>query len=76
LFLASRDRFRPSYQTVTSTCTWVALAMSRLEARGRGVVLLHDIHRATADALPDILKELKQKGFHVVHVVPSSVNQF
>jgi peptidoglycan-N-acetylglucosamine deacetylase len=54
----------------------VALAMSRLEARGRGVLLLHDIHRATADALPDLLKELKQKGFHVVHVVPSSVDQF
>jgi peptidoglycan/xylan/chitin deacetylase (PgdA/CDA1 family) len=54
----------------------VTLAMSRLEARGRGVLLLHDIHRATADALPDLLKELKQKGFHVVHVVPSSVDQF
>jgi peptidoglycan-N-acetylglucosamine deacetylase len=39
-------------------------------------LLLHDIHRATADALPDLLKELKQKGFHVVHVVPSSVDQF
>jgi len=26
--------------------------------------------------LPELLKELKQKGFHVVHVVPSSVNQF
>jgi peptidoglycan/xylan/chitin deacetylase (PgdA/CDA1 family) len=54
----------------------VTLAMNRLEARGRGVLLLHDIHRATADALPDLLKELKQKGFHVVHVVPSSVEQF
>jgi peptidoglycan-N-acetylglucosamine deacetylase len=54
----------------------VALAMSRLEARGKGVLLLHDIHRATADALPEILKELKQKGFHVVHVVPASVDQF
>src|SRR5580692_10583525 len=54
----------------------VTLAMNRLEARGRGVLLLHDIHRATADALPDLLKELTQKGFHVVHVVPSSVDQF
>ena len=54
----------------------IALAMSRLEARGKGILLLHDIHRATADALPELLKELKQKGFHVVHVVPSSVNQF
>jgi peptidoglycan/xylan/chitin deacetylase (PgdA/CDA1 family) len=50
--------------------------MSRLEARGRGVLLLHDIHRATADALPDLLKELRQKGFRVVHVVPASVDQF
>jgi peptidoglycan-N-acetylglucosamine deacetylase len=54
----------------------VALAMSRLEARGRGVLLLHDIHPATVAALPGLLKELKQKGFHIVHVVPSSVDQF
>jgi len=54
----------------------IALAMSRLEARGKGILLLHDIHRATAAALPDLLKDLKQKGFHVVHVVPSSVDQF
>jgi len=54
----------------------IALAMSRLEARGKGILLLHDIHRATADALPGLLKELKQKGFHVVHVVPTTVNQF
>jgi peptidoglycan-N-acetylglucosamine deacetylase len=54
----------------------IALAMSRLEARGKGILLLHDIHRATASALPDLLKDLKQKGFHVVHVVPSSIDQF
>jgi peptidoglycan-N-acetylglucosamine deacetylase len=50
--------------------------MSRLEARGKGVLLLHDIHPATVAALPGLLKDLKQKGFHVVHVVPSSVDQF
>jgi Holliday junction resolvase len=30
--------------------------------------LMHDIHRATAMALPILLKELKANGYHVVHV--------
>jgi peptidoglycan-N-acetylglucosamine deacetylase len=54
----------------------IALAMNRLEARGRGILLLHDIHPATVAALPGLLKELNQRGFHVVHVVPTSVDQF
>ncbi|HEY7665622.1 MAG TPA: polysaccharide deacetylase family protein [Xanthobacteraceae bacterium] len=47
-------------------------AISRLEARGKGILLLHDIHAATALALPDILKELKARGFKIVHVVPAT----
>jgi peptidoglycan/xylan/chitin deacetylase (PgdA/CDA1 family) len=54
----------------------IALAMQRLEARGKGILLLHDIHAATVAALPGLLKELKQRGFRVVHVVPSTVDQF
>jgi peptidoglycan/xylan/chitin deacetylase (PgdA/CDA1 family) len=54
----------------------ITLAVKRLEARGKGILLLHDIHPATVAALPDLLKDLKQKGFHVVHVVPSAVDQF
>jgi hypothetical protein len=38
--------------------------------------LLHDIHAATAAALPGLLNELKQKGFHVVHVVPNPDSLF
>jgi peptidoglycan/xylan/chitin deacetylase (PgdA/CDA1 family) len=45
-------------------------AMSRLQARGKGILLLHDIHRATVTALPGLLKELKEQGFRLVHVVP------
>jgi hypothetical protein len=52
----------------------IALAMERLEARGKGILLLHDIHAATVAALPGLLKELKQRGFRVVHVVPSTVD--
>jgi peptidoglycan/xylan/chitin deacetylase (PgdA/CDA1 family) len=54
----------------------IVLAMKRLEARGKGILLLHDIHPATVAALPGLLKELKQRGFHIVHVVPTSVDQF
>jgi peptidoglycan-N-acetylglucosamine deacetylase len=50
----------------------VRLAVSRLEARGKGILLLHDIHRTTANALPDILKNLKAAGFHIVHIVPGT----
>jgi peptidoglycan/xylan/chitin deacetylase (PgdA/CDA1 family) len=49
----------------------VALAMQRLEAHGKGMLLLHDIHPATVAALPGLFKELKDKGFHIVQVVPA-----
>jgi hypothetical protein len=49
----------------------IAAAMQRLEARGKGILLLHDIHPKTVAALPSLLKELKDKGFHIVQVVPA-----
>ena len=50
----------------------VRLAMQRIAARDhRGVLLLHDIHPATAAALPKLLAELKAHGYHIVHVVPA-----
>jgi hypothetical protein len=50
----------------------IALAMRRLEERGKGILLLHDIHPATVAALPGLLKELKDKGFYIVQVVPAA----
>lgn len=47
----------------------VRKAMQRLNKRGRGILLLHDIHPATAAAVPILLKELKAAGYHVVQVV-------
>jgi peptidoglycan/xylan/chitin deacetylase (PgdA/CDA1 family) len=50
----------------------VRRAMNRIEAKGhRGVLLLHDIHPATAMALPILLKELKDKGYRIVQAVPA-----
>jgi peptidoglycan/xylan/chitin deacetylase (PgdA/CDA1 family) len=50
----------------------VQRAIQRLDAKGRGILLLHDIHPATALALPRLLKELKERGYQAVHVVPAS----
>jgi peptidoglycan/xylan/chitin deacetylase (PgdA/CDA1 family) len=44
--------------------------MRRLEARGRGIILLHDIHAVTVMALPALLRELKHRGYRVVHLTP------
>lgn len=49
----------------------VELAMSRLEAQGRGILLLHDIQPVTAAALPELLRRLRVAGWHVVHIVPA-----
>src|ERR1041385_1483839 len=45
-------------------------AIQRLDVKGRGILLLHEIHPATALALPSLLKELKDRRYHIVHVVP------
>ncbi len=53
----------------------IRLAMMRLQTRGKGILLLHDIHPATVAALPELLKRLKEAGFHIVHVVPAEPNR-
>jgi peptidoglycan/xylan/chitin deacetylase (PgdA/CDA1 family) len=50
-------------------------AINRIEARGRGILLLHDIHPRTVLALPEILNELKSRGYKIVHVVPATADQ-
>jgi len=46
------------------------LILSRVEKLGRGIVLFHDTKIQTAQMMPAFLRELKRRGFHVVHVVP------
>ena len=48
------------------------LAIKRLEEKGKGILLLHDIQARTAAALPKILHELKARGYSIVHVVPAT----
>jgi len=48
----------------------VRRSIARLDEKGKGILLLHDIQPATALALPELLRELKTKGYRIVQVVP------
>lgn len=50
------------------------LAISRIEAKGKGILLLHDIQARTVAALPQILIDLKARGYRIVHVVPATAS--
>lgn len=44
--------------------------LAQLATAKKGIILMHDIHAWTAAMLPDLLKELHDRGFKVVHFVP------
>jgi peptidoglycan/xylan/chitin deacetylase (PgdA/CDA1 family) len=44
--------------------------MSQLEKHGKGIILVHDFKHHTAEALPELLRQLKAGGYKVVHMVP------
>jgi len=47
------------------------LVLARIDWIGRGIVLLHDTKAQTVRMLPALLRELKRRGYHIVHVVPA-----
>lgn len=48
----------------------LALTLTRLEQARGGILLLHDTKQQTAAMLPALLRELKQRGFKIVHIAP------
>lgn len=47
------------------------LMLARIERVGSGIVLFHDTKSQTAAMLPAFLRELKRRGYHIVHVLPA-----
>jgi peptidoglycan/xylan/chitin deacetylase (PgdA/CDA1 family) len=45
--------------------------MTKLEKNGKGIVLMHDFQKGTAEALPQLLAQLKAGGYKIVHMVPA-----
>jgi peptidoglycan/xylan/chitin deacetylase (PgdA/CDA1 family) len=44
----------------------IDVTMRKLNKLGKGIILMHDFHKHTAEALPELLKQLKAGGFKVV----------
>jgi len=50
----------------------VKSAMTKLNKNGKGIILMHDFQHATAEAIPELLRQLKAGGYKVVHMVPKA----
>jgi peptidoglycan/xylan/chitin deacetylase (PgdA/CDA1 family) len=48
----------------------VKSAMTKLAKNGKGILLMHDFQHATAEAVPELLRQLKAGGYKIVHMVP------
>jgi peptidoglycan/xylan/chitin deacetylase (PgdA/CDA1 family) len=48
----------------------VNTVMTRLDKQGKGIILMHDLQKHTAAALPTLLRRLKAGGYKVVHMRP------
>jgi peptidoglycan/xylan/chitin deacetylase (PgdA/CDA1 family) len=46
--------------------------MQQLEKHGKGIILMHDFKQHTAEAMPELLRQLQAGGYKVVHMVPKS----
>jgi len=46
----------------------IGSVLAKLAKHGKGIILMHDFQRATAEALPELLNQLKAKGYRVVHM--------
>ncbi len=57
---------------VRSSKAVIKRIMAGLKARGRGIILMHDIHKWTADAVPELLAQLKAGGYKVVQLKAKS----
>jgi peptidoglycan/xylan/chitin deacetylase (PgdA/CDA1 family) len=47
------------------------LILHRLDTIDHGIVLFHDTRAQTVHMLPEFLRELKKRGYRIVHVVPA-----
>jgi len=52
------------------------LILGRIEQVDHGIVLFHDTKVQTAQMLPALLRELRKRGYRIVHVVPAAPGAF
>jgi peptidoglycan/xylan/chitin deacetylase (PgdA/CDA1 family) len=49
----------------------VKSVMTKLQKHGKGIVLMHDFQKATSEAVPQLLAELKAGGYKIVFMRPA-----
>jgi peptidoglycan/xylan/chitin deacetylase (PgdA/CDA1 family) len=50
----------------------IDVTMKKLDKLGKGIILMHDFHKHTAEALPALLRKLKAGGYKVVRMIPKA----
>jgi peptidoglycan/xylan/chitin deacetylase (PgdA/CDA1 family) len=52
--------------------TVVDTVMKKVDKLGKGIILMHDFQKHTAEALPELLRRLKAGGYKVVKMIPKA----
>lgn len=58
-------------KTIRTNLQVITDVMNQLEQRGRGIILLHDVHRRTAELLPELLLRISEMGYTTVMLQPA-----
>jgi peptidoglycan/xylan/chitin deacetylase (PgdA/CDA1 family) len=66
MFSTDIDSF--DFRKASSPDKVVTTVMTKLDKLGKGIILMHDFQKHTADALPTLLRKLKEGGYKVVQV--------
>jgi peptidoglycan/xylan/chitin deacetylase (PgdA/CDA1 family) len=66
MFSCDLDSF--DYRKNSSPDKVVQTVMGKLDKLGKGIILMHDFQKHTADALPTLLQRLKAGGYKVVQI--------
>jgi peptidoglycan-N-acetylglucosamine deacetylase len=53
----------------------ITTVMTKLEKQGKGIILMHDFQKHTAEAMPELLRRLKAGGYKVVLMRPKAPMQ-
>jgi peptidoglycan/xylan/chitin deacetylase (PgdA/CDA1 family) len=53
----------------------VDTVMKKLDTKGKGIILMHDFQKHTAQAMPELLRRLKAGGYKIVFMKPKAPMQ-
>ncbi len=53
----------------------ITTVMTKLQKQGKGIILMHDFQKHTAEAMPELLRRLKAGGYKVVFMKPKAPMQ-